>query len=290
MKITGSNRNGFVLIATLIAIATVTVLTAGLARHSLSLAMSANFHQESLQQKWGSASCERFALTHAIKLLRQPSSENPGEFVPVKSASNVIKLGNMIFEIRLDDESAKMNTNFVLTHGGPTVLKSMIRKRVTPETQSPIRLRPLDSQNRRLITESGLESWKQVFLLTPQANMNQEIKKLAQDLTHWGTKLNLVTAPNELAIQMLQSAIGPIKAKRLMRKHERDPSQSIDELLDGLSLREDQQSLLQNTLAKRSQCQSVWISCFNRRGGQMDKQVIQEQVTSSIRRIYAQAW
>jgi hypothetical protein len=63
------DRNGYVLLMTIVLIAIAALILAGISRQSLLLALKALNAEEDLQRRWGAASCRQAVLMHVKDIL-----------------------------------------------------------------------------------------------------------------------------------------------------------------------------------------------------------------------------
>jgi len=248
----------------LVLIVIAAVLMAGIARYSLSIALEASDARQSLQDRWASASLSRAVLSRADKLLAQHVSGNTLRDVELASrypATYTVRLGNLDYELFLDEENRKLNLNGLSSAGGrEQVLKTFHLLR---QSSSTLWLRSQLGQSQSANTQR-LESWGQVFRLeelpdteTPAAWLMANTRQL----TCWGDGRIHYRKASDLVLQAgAQAAVGPVTAVRLVNLRRQSPSLKLNQLLDELALRQSEKLRLRDRLTDESTCYSLWLT------------------------------
>lgn len=285
-------RKGYVLLTTLLIIAMTTVLTVGLVRHSMNLAVASIETEERLQEKWGLASCSRFAAYKQNELLNRKvwdSKEGRWDFLPVKSSSAEFDLGSQSYFVLIEDESAKLNVNLFYQSAGRKNTISIIRE-LADSDGIQVKLSPLSPAQSRGAIEDAFECWSQVFQQEGMEPPASRLRDVTRNLTCWGSGLNFKTADKIVLTESLNPILGAAKATKLIRALQgSDPIADWRQELIALEATDAQKQEVGKLLVERSTCQSVWVSCFSKQR-QSDRLMVQEQVANSLVRKHAFTW
>lgn len=282
-------RSGYILLTTLLIIAMVGILTVGLARHSVRLATDAKISRTKLQEKWGAASCQRCALARSSALLNRkvwdPESET-WKNESVRKSENTIVLGEVQFQIQVDDESAKLNLNRMLEAVGRQKTASLARQ-LAGSRQMKVELRTL--RNGRNPMENSLESWAQVFQLNEMGRSEFQLPRVTSDLTCWGSQLNYQTASEEVVTETVKPLIGGALTQKLIRVLQSDQADDWQTELQGHGGKQEQIQALEQVLTSHSQTQAIWVRSESKRREHLWL-TVREQVASSIYRVHSFRW
>lgn len=208
------SRNGYVLLMTVVLIAIAGLFLAGIARHSLSLALSAQQSQEELQRRWSDLSCQQAILLNADHILEQLALDNQaGNAVSSGNAARVstrFMLGDTEVDLLLADESAKVSLNTIYRRQGKEGVSRLIRQESNSGGILTLHLRPYRT-NSNTGDFPAFDSWGQVFSLARSESGNSIAAGLAgatEDLTCWGGgRLNLERASNAAVEHVCRLAV-----------------------------------------------------------------------------------
>jgi len=249
-------RRGFMLLMSLVLIVLVGVVLVGLARHSLLLSAESQQATADLQRRWG------------VVFLAQALMADPESRITVHEGDrragprrlplcHGVQLGQLTFQITLDDENRKLNLNRLRSTGGTQPLLQLVhhfagtaRVQLRPLFASSLGVRPFDS-------------WGQVvdFLPTDDARRHgAQLQELSQWMTCWGSaKVNLRRCDDEVLRAAGTAAAGPVAGNRLVALRAAEPALSLDALLAKLAIDAHQLALLKGWLSEASDCYSLWI-------------------------------
>lgn len=281
-------RRGYLLLMTLFAIATIGVLMIGFARRSTIQAIDAIQQTKRLQSKWGTASCERLALKNHQFLLSEPKWDdktNRVMRVSIQSSSSEATLGRQRFEIRLDDESAKLNVNQQSAFLTDQELKGAIRQ-ICNVDRLMLRFRGTRPQSRNLL-EPRFASLEQLVSNSElQADYPDLLFEVSQRLTCWSNSVNPEVAPEEIFNQTVKSIAGATNAFKISRQVGKLP---VPELMKELALDQNTMDSLERWVKVRSTAQSVWVT--NRSdAGSRHSYCIRQQATKTLVRYRSFNW
>lgn len=285
-------RKGYVLVMTLLIIAMVAILTVGLARFSMNKAVDSIAAESDLQTRWGTTSCQRFALANARKILNPQVWDDESEewsSEPVRSSNVSIRLTDQVFQVVLADESAKLDLNFVAEFASQEKTKELVRKFAKAENVT-IRLRPLSKQKQRGPTEHQFGCWGQVFESDVQPDIFPgDILIATEDLTCWSQKLNYRNASDEVLFETCKLAAGASIARRVVQERGSNEQTGLDDMMSSIGASERQKQALRVALAEQSRAQSIWVRAVAN-GQPRYSLIVRERFTSSLSRIYSFAW
>jgi hypothetical protein len=246
-----NRRQGFVLLMVLVLLAVMAAVLAGLCRQSLQNALAAASDAADLQRRWGVLSCQATLLPHAELLLAQAEA---AQRQPVRSVDLDFQLGGEDFAVRVADEQAKLNLNFLYDSRGRTNAEAAARAAARQAgDRVAVNFHPLDVAPR-------LVSFGQIFSGPGEGASPLDIRAAGTDVTCWGNgKLNWHRA-SAAAISGQCEPLGVGAANRLLALQSVNPPPGIADLLGDPQIAQGQQSnLLVQLLAEQSTCHSIWI-------------------------------
>lgn len=263
-----ARRKGFILVMTLVLIAIAGIILAGLARHSLQLAIEAVDGQTELQRRWGSV-CVEQVIFHNSKLLLERQMEadevrslSQRNLQVVNRLQGEIVLGDLTFIFQLADEEAKVNLNTLYRelpqqHNLEEIINGLMEQPIS------VLLRPdlSSGQSSRLPV---FHSWGQVFEYERLGNSEPvalEIANAVDQLTCWGNgKLNTRTASKESLALVVSLALNKKDTQRLLERREEKPSEAIRSAANALGLRSRQRRKLLQLLSEKTSTYSMWLT------------------------------
>jgi len=251
-------RKGFVLLMVLVLLAVGASLLAGICRIAMRNRLAEKSDADELQRRWGVLSCEATILPHAEILLQQAEAVRRHS---IASIDLDVKLGGQDFALRVADEQAKLNLNFLYDTRGRTAAENAARV-AAEKPGSPLRvsLQPLDIAPR-------LASFGQVFLSRAADLLPPDVRAATTDLTCWGDgKLNWRRA-SATAINAQLQPMGVAAQKRLLALQAVNPPPGIAQIMDDPQIAQGPQpDLLIKLLAEQSACHSIWVICHAQSG------------------------
>lgn len=274
-----SNRQGYVLVMSVFVLAIVGLLLTSIASHSLNLATEAAIAKRSLQDKWAIASCQKYGIENARRLL------DDGE--PLAVSASTIRLNGSQIDIVLADESAKLDVNVLYNNTNEAKTRSVVRD-LSDSNELVPRIRPLD-QDYRDARNDPFEAWGQVFRCHEYVeDFPYKLFEATQRLTCWSKRLNYRSASKEVLQESIKAIAGGATAQRLTRKLKENSDSPTSELIGSVADGRNREKLTR-LLTNRSTSQSVWIRM--RRGESVSSTLtVNEQLTGSINRIYSFSW
>lgn len=278
---------GFILIMTLFVLAIVGMLLIALANHSMVTATDALSLRDEVERKWSQASCQRFALKNIDQFLTVPATEDqPAQLL--RENGFAIQLQDSRFDIQIEDESAKLDVNFIFENLSEVRTASLIREMSPIDSGLIVRLRPnqaRDAVNRRF------EGWGQVFSYAPETLVWQSpaLADATKSLTCWSPRLNVKTASDKTLLESAKLLVRANIAREIVDARKENEAASVKDLIAATSATAEQQQALTQYLADRSWCQSVSIRATHN-GTQRTTQLYRKFYTSSIFRIQSYRW
>jgi hypothetical protein len=255
-------RRGFVLLMSLVLIALAGIMLTSLARHRLTLAVEANLAKYSLQQRWGTFFACRAMLNDPEQIIQRNlhTGLSASRQLPIVSG---FQLGDVTFEIVLDDENRKLNVNRLYATTDTRKMLDVLHQFATQGEQ--IDLRPLEGTS---LGVRAFDSWGHVLRLGSKVAPHEvydQVAPLSQKVTCWGNaKVNLQRCDSDVLYQIGALAVGPITANQLVALHDDEPSLKTDQLLSRLEISRRKRAILQGWLSDDSTCHSLWIISGNR--------------------------
>jgi len=231
----------------LVLLALAAAALAGVCRVSLRNALASTEDADELQRRWGTLSCETAILPHAETLLQQAEALRRR---PMASLDMDIQLGGQDFSVRVADEQAKLNLNFIY----------QTRGRASAETAARVATRNVG--DRLLVTlrpcdvAPPLVSFGQVFTSPPATAL-----AAGANITCWGDgRLNWRRASAVALAGQCQQPLGVATGQRLVALQSANPAPGLADLVNDPQLAQGQQSvLLIKLLTEQSTCHSIWV-------------------------------
>ena len=290
-KTVRKNRSGYILLTTILIIAMVSILTVGLARQSMNMAIAARSSQRQLQEKWGASSCQRVALASQGALLNPrvwDADQQTWTVVPIANTESSFELGGIRFNVRLNDESAKLNMNQVFEEQGKLRTSQLVRK-FSKSGSLVVDLKGMISANQRGPAEDRFESWGQVFEVRDGQLELSDLRDATDSLTCWGSQLNYRTASEPVLVETCKPIIGAALTQRLLGILQSDDAAEWESQLLAAGASNERIQLLDQVLSNRSGTQSVWVeSDTNLR--LRNWLTVRERIAQSVHRIHSFSW
>ena len=239
-------RRGFVLLVTLVTLAIAGLLLASLANRSLTLAMQAETETAETQLHWGAVSVRQAT----VKVL-STSPEN----APYAPTSQSLRLGDVAFQIVIENENTKLNLNRLL----PSLGRDSLEKLAQSLTSADVQLTP--SQD---ISETAFQSWGQVFCFDDRPDGQLKIDWLrnrARHLTCYGNgRIDYRNTDDRVVRALFEAIEEPIAGQKFMQVKKLSSTTSLEKLLASKVLDKDTQRVLKRWLTDRVEFKSVWLS------------------------------
>lgn len=255
-----SDRRGFTLLMSVVALAIGVVVLSSLAGLSQNRLSQVRLSAAELQDRWGSYSCQRMLLRDAARLLQQDDNV----LIGMAEREFRFKLaGNQIFA-RLADENQKLDLNLMLRIKSVGDVERMFDQWSTTEQRA--RLSLLAEVNRRSRTEDGLECWDQVWPLLPDYD-TQVFVVGSRRLTLWGNRVHLF-ADDALIRETVGQWVGPLAVDRLLRARNELVAGSsratemvtVQDVIQRADLNERDRGIIMSLVTQRSASYSLWLS------------------------------
>ena len=282
-----NRRGGYVLITTLLIIAMAGIVAASVASKSMSLAVAALKAEEELQYRWGTVSCQRVAFSQELETSSGTSSASP-ELPELATSSCVIFLNGQVFDVRLDDESSKLDVNVLYENSNFSNTVSVVRK-LKRVSGLRAKLRPLSSGRSRKTNEDAFEAWGQVFQSSGAIeDFPIALKEASKSLTCWSHRLNYRNCSDKVLFESAKPIAGAVTAKKLVANR-RSGILTAEMAIEQTQAVGDKQALLKKLLFDSSSARSVWISSTSS-NQHRHTLTVRELVTGTITRYYSWSW
>lgn len=260
-------REGYLLLMVLVMLTIAGLLVAGIARRSMTQAVTCSQMQSELQGRWGSIACQRAILDRAEILLRKQEQRAQDDVRPLPRIERTFQLGDIEFEILLFDEQAKLNLNRVFSEKGIQGVERILYQTagglstylVAEPTPHPAALPGVSFP-------PAFSSWGQVFSYEQSrvpgstSQLPFSIANSTSEITCWGDgRLNWHRASMATLENACRLLINPEVAKQVLEARAEDPLLDLGKLLKKIDVNRKEKRKLQNALSDRSTCHSLWI-------------------------------
>ena len=273
-----AGRRGFVLLLVLALLTVACLISVGVARRSMVVALESAQAVEELQDRWARVSLQRSVLLRADEVLVRAASRAVNETQPRHVADLTLSLNGHEYSLRVADEEAKANLNTVYYTQGQTSVSRFLRGMqagrdgagmsrtgrdgiATYGASLPIKLRPYavkDAAERLPV----FDSWGQVFDLAALPDGTTAPAKLmagTMNVSCWGSgRLNVARAPTGVMQQAVRDMDQDGLLERILESRESRGSEYITEQVRAAG-RQRQTEALAELLTTRSGCFSLWI-------------------------------
>ena len=285
------HRDGYVLLTTVLIIAMVSILTVGLVRQSMNMAMAARESQRNLQEKWGAASCHRFTLAKQNELLNLRvwnADLQAWTSEPISQSESSFVLGGMHFNVQMADESAKLNLNQIYRELGRQQTAQLAR-RFVGHGNLKVDLKPMDDRHRRGAAEDKFESWGQVFAVRDGQKSIVELKDATTKMTCWGNQLNYIVADESVITETCKPIIGAALTQKLVKALKSENTSDWESELLASGGKNEQIKSLKQVISTQSDTHSVWVHTESGKRSQTWL-VVHEKLTQSVHRVHSFIW
>jgi len=287
-----TKRTGFILVVTLVMIAIAGILLTGICRHSLAMSLAVHQMSERLQKRWGMASCQRAAFRLADEVLVETRRREDGshDVRSLATASLVVNLGGMDFDLLLADDQAKVNVNLLDANLDRETATHTLES-LAEGTDVEVQLRPLVGES---IGTDGLpyKRWEQVFSPHHMSLIDfpDRLVRASRHVTCWsaGSRLHFWAASDAAISSVAGLVLSPIEVDRLMAQRGASPSGRVSELLNQLDLSRRKRTLLEQLLVDTRSSVSVWIRTGQ--GTQRSASFSVRMTESDVTRTYVATW
>lgn len=245
-----SKRTGFALVSTVILIGIVGLLLVAMARLSVNRSMDVIAETHEIESRWLVASAQR-ALFQSIEDLL--ASNQLDQLQPTSREIN-LSTDEFSLEIIAADESAKLDIN------NSQALGSNAAQYAREFSNLPVELINLNPKIRnRDSKDLPFQSWDQVFASNESPLPPQTLMQTTGQLTCWGKRVNVRSAPDDILFESCKLAAGSTVAQLLVNARKDLPAANVDTLVNGLPVSAERKRQLRSTLTDSSISQSIWI-------------------------------
>jgi hypothetical protein len=278
-------RRGFVLLLVLVTLLVATTALTGTARQILELRRGVLREKETIQARWGMASCQKSVLPYAQGMfdeMQRTAKRGRGSknLFPSQVRSRIV-LGDQIIELVLSDENAKANINTLSTvSGGQTA--GTIAKLVPVEaarslsidaraagTSMSIRRGNSKEIAKALTDDRGYAytSWGEVFDVPRLQNSlgNLNWPELTSSLSLFGDgRLNPFRAQDETVLEVCNTVTTDGLSRRVLDRVRETSLRDMSMILEQVVTNKEDRQALDLLLTEQSTCFSLWISSRGR--------------------------
>ncbi len=291
-RLTVKRRKGFILLTVVFLIVFSSLLLVGTSRRTIQVSLRAKVLKSELQRKWGSVSIERVVLKNASKILnpnRQPVESDEAPPLPTSTATYRLMLGELVFEIDLFDEQAKINLSTILANRNQAYLENLLNRSCDP---SLLRLEALNEDPANL-NATQFNSWGHVFDIgqVPPSQIHLFARKNLGQITLWGAggKMNFRTASKDSLKSILRLALSPIEADQFISEFEADPTLDLKGIGAAAGFSVSELENLNRLLTPNSSTYSIWVTARDK-GAISTRCVVREAITPSQSRHWVFQW
>ena len=255
---------GYVLVTVLVLVLIAGLAAAAAVRHSMDESLSAQASLRDVQYRWGALTLERALLPSAGRLIEAYEEELRR---PVAARTFHVALGQLEFEVRLEDEQAKVNAGRLL--GDVADLPAAERKlrELLSGTDAAGRVRV-----RGATPDAELPRLGSYAQIVEQCGARELFRQndvrgdgLADRLTCWGDgRLNVYRASPASLRWALSPAVDLARVQELAALRDQVPRLGLSQMLDRLELTDAQRHHADGALTERSRCHSVWTVARSR--------------------------
>lgn len=261
----GRRRAGFTLVSTVLLIGIAGLLLTTFASLSVNKAIEIQQESNRLQMKWAVASVQRMAFNNVNNLLTvevtdEETSQVKRRGIPVFVQR--IELGNVLTELVVADESAKLDLNLVHAKNGN--VKELIGD-FARDASGWVDLRP--KRRQRDSKDNEYVSWDQVFADQDGALHPEQLMRLTTQLTCWGKKVNLDSASDGVLFEACKLAAGAATAQKIVDLRQDDPDMAISDMIAELEVAGPQAAKIREILVNSSISQSIWVKATHQKAG-----------------------
>jgi hypothetical protein len=251
---------------TLVMLVLASLIVAGFARRSMSIALDALNAREELARRWATISVQRALLPRCEQILtamdEKPSGKRSAQVEIHRDVRFAFSLGDIAIDALVADEEAKLNVNALLKLSTAEQTARWMQQSSHGALAVALRPRPL-GPNARAPT---LRGWSQVFAFPSENNSDVAVslQNATATSTLWGRGLlNIRRASPETIREACRAASCERSAADLMKLRDGEPSATVSVQLKKLALEETKQKALEGLLTNSSRTSSLWLSVTN---------------------------
>lgn len=137
-----SSRLGFVLVTVIVILILGVVVLESIASRSFDAINETRHREIALQRKWGRASLENVLINSAQPRFERSDARSASRAPYPSVLQGQILLGGQLFTVRLSDENAKVNLNWLFHLGGSASVRDMVGKAVGPKGRQMLAIQP----------------------------------------------------------------------------------------------------------------------------------------------------
>lgn len=221
------------------------MLLAGLARARLQLASEVEESAQELQRRWGELSVQK-ALFECLQ--NHPVDRNQVQF-------DSFELGSMVVDVRIDNESTKINLNHLYKTAGQSHVREVAAWAAEDRF---VVLRPNES-----LTLDAFSSWGEVYDL-PRVAKHHDVplwlRHVTQQTTCWGDgRLDFRLVPDEI-LDWLAAELSCPPIRKLQEIRKDSSSAERSDVFRQIGAEGDELVRMTEWFADNSTCYTIWIS------------------------------
>ncbi len=248
------HKQGFVLLIVVFTLAIACLLLYQLAGVSFERIRSAVDCEKNLRNRWALVSLRQALLSNGPMILQ--AAEQRRNLIEGKAGTTAeyvrelrgeLRLADIDFQVRFEDESAKLNVPALIA-SRPEVEVKQYMDRLTPAG----RVRP-----KRTFETTGPWCWSDVFEVE---SGSEGAEQVASRMTLWGNgRLNIYRAERETLNVAWRAAFGHFPPSELTKVLENYPPMPWEKLEGRLGLRQEDQAIASRWFSNESSCYSLCI-------------------------------
>jgi hypothetical protein len=253
------HRHGYLLLMTLVLLTLTALAAVAMSRVAVHDVLVAGEAQSDLQRRWGTISSQALATGKAETLLKN-AEVKAGHALP--SVQKTIQLGDQQFDLTIADESAKVSVPLLVNLQGRVQAERTIRLLCLPSPASAKLHLRLDNATK--LPKCFGDAFDAVS--PEQLNKASGSASPAKQLTFWGDgRLNFHRVTVVALDQVCSGILDLNQTEQLVALQRTMPQTSLSDALNALQLSQDKRAAAERLLSDVSRCQSVWVTCHQRR-------------------------
>jgi hypothetical protein len=251
---------GFVMVIVLLALAVATTALAAAVRASCQRSLRAATEVRNLQTKWGCRSIRDAAIASAEELLAR---ENVLRGAPVSAIPLQIGLGDLVFDLAIGDEQAKLNVNQPLPGGRQGMHMMMRRLQAAAADPVVIRFNVPTSVPKQAHT-GAVETLDQFIEYRHPSELLEEQglpRLLVRRVTCWSDgRANFLRCEREVLTACLAGILDPGQIHELVEFARSNRDSAMEEALRHLQLEKNVLEQAELRLTDQSEAYSLWVA------------------------------
>ncbi len=289
-------RPAFALMTVIVCLAMAAMVMVSVAGKSLHLATESLERQRALQLRWGLLSCEKSVLRVAPEWFEDLEEQHRLQERPGPAPASLplsVSLGRQVINLRIDDESAKVDLNATYHYLGRRGVERALAELMPGGRNVPIHVQtmvrsagPPDVDQLDNHPPAAFAGFGQLIDLerVPESIVREQLPVWIQRLTVCQPGPLNVRRASDSAIEATFRLVSAGSSSREFIEKCREPNApNVARLVEQLGMDGRDQTLLKTLLADHSTCYSVWATATSGRGRRLEwaaSHVADDQMTA----------